>query len=609
MGKENKLFKPQRRQFASGMINRIEYSITQSNEGTGMKCVLLSILLVIFSTNLLLASAGDLDPTFDGDGIVITDFTGAGGTAMALALQNDGKIVVAGEVNEGNENFAVARYNADGSLDSSFSGDGKVTTDFAGGNDSARDVAIQSDGKIVLAGRADVGSAVFALVRYNPDGTLDNTFSGDGKVTTDFAGVGDEGRALAIQSDGKIIVAGYTHEGATRYNFAVARYNPNGSLDTNFSGDGMVTTDFATFEDLAFDVAIQSDSRIVVIGSSEDNVADYFGIAVYNPDGSLGFKFTTDFSNFGEEAYSVALQPDGKIIIAGVASDDFALARYDSFGNLDNTFNGNGKVLTDFGGSHDGANSIAIQSDGMIVAVGYTNGGSDFALARYNSDGSLDNSFGVNGKVVTNLLNEANTVAIQTDRKIVVAGTGYDGDFTVARYEGGPPCIFCDTFNDGVLATNWTYRKGIWNESSGVLTSTPQRKAIAVATPAFSGCATCTVQTRMRTGGGTGNRVWLLGWYLDSDNFVELMMKEESDKWVLKQHSGGVVVAKQKGLQIIDPNTDYDAEISFDGTNFQVMINGQLLITMPKFGGTSPSGTVGFQIKATTGSFDFVSVF
>jgi len=169
-------------------------------------------------------------------------------------------------------------------------------------------------------------------------------------------------------------------------------------------------------------------------------------------------------------------------------------------------------------------------------------------------------------------------------------------------------CLFCDDFNDGVLATNWTYPKGIWNESGGVLASSPQRKAVAIAPPIYAGCATCTVQTRMRTTGGTGNKAWLLGWYQDSTNYVELQMNDEKDKWILKQHSGGVVVAKAKGLQQIDPNVDYDAEISFDGVNFQVTVNSQILITMPKAAGSSPMGTVGFQIKSTTGSFDFITV-
>ena len=395
------------------------------------------------------------------------------------------------------------------------------------------------------------------------------------------------------------------------YNFAVLRYDPAGTLDATFDQDGKATADFDGWDDQPFAVAIDSDGTIVVAGSSDKHDATEYNFAVarFGGDGTVHGKATTDFGGL-DIAYGVAIQADGKIIASGSANNsDYGVVRYSADLSLDNSFDGDGKAITDFASDYDEAHAVALQKDGKIVAAGYAveAGSQKFALARYNTDGSLDSEFSGDGRVITDLSHEANSVTIQNDGKIVVAGYGPD-DFALVRYEGTPLCIFCDDFNDGVLATNWIYRKGIWSESGGVLTSSPHRKAIAIASPVFSGCATCTLQGSLRTAGGSGNRVWLLGWYLDSNNYIELLMKEESDKWVLKQHSGGVVVAKQKGLQTIQPNTDYDAEISFDGTNFQVTINGQLLITMPKFGGTSPSGTVGFQVKATTGSFDFISV-
>ena len=169
--------------------------------------------------------------------------------------------------------------------------------------------------------------------------------------------------------------------------------------------------------------------------------------------------------------------------------------------------------------------------------------------------------------------------------------------------------MFCDDFNDGVLSTGWTYVKPNWTESGGLLAGAPTgRKAIAIATPIFSGCSNCTVKAEMQTGGGAGNRVWLLAWYVDKKNTVELLMKEENDFWVLKQKSNGSVVAKAKGAATIDPNTIYDAKIVFDGNQFQLYVNNTLLITLPKGAGTNPNGTIGFQSKLTTGSFDSIDV-
>jgi hypothetical protein len=167
-------------------------------------------------------------------------------------------------------------------------------------------------------------------------------------------------------------------------------------------------------------------------------------------------------------------------------------------------------------------------------------------------------------------------------------------------------CVFCDEFDNGVL--DWSYLKPGWNEMGGALIGTPTgKKAVAVATPIFPGCANCSVEAVMRTAGGVGNRVWLLAFYEDKKNFVEVMMKEQSDTWIVKQRSGGVVVAKGKGLSPIAPGVDYVVRITYNGTQFQLFVDDVLLLTLND--GTSASGTVGFQIKATTGRFGSVSVF
>jgi uncharacterized delta-60 repeat protein len=357
---------------------------------------------------------GSLDTTFDGDGEVTTSFAGVT-LANSLVIQSDGKIIAAGMANG---YFALARYNTDGSLDTGFDGDGKLTLWVAPySSNAANALAIQSDGKIVAAGYAGPSSADFALARFNTDGSLDNSFDSDGKVVTSF-GSNDSAFSSAIQSDGKIVVAGCTGSS----DFALIRYNADGSLDTTFNGTGIVTTDFGG-DDRIYSIKIQSDGKIVVAGTSGGN----FALARYNTDGSLDTTFDTDgklTTDFGgsDVAYALAIQSDGKIVAAGTNGSDFALARYNTDGSLDSTFDTDGKLTTDLGGT-DAANAIAIQSDGKIVVAGKNT--VDFAVARYNADGSLDTSFDADGKLTTNVYgyDTAYAISIQSDGKIVVAGS------------------------------------------------------------------------------------------------------------------------------------------------------------------------------------------
>ena len=215
---------------------------------------------------------GPPDPEFsvDGDGQQTTDFNNGADQAHAVAIQpGDQKIVVAGLGGPpGESDFALARYTTAGALDPSFSApDGKLTTDF-GGVSFADDVAIQADGKIVVAGTDNSHTGDFALARYNTDGSLDTSFSCDGKQVTDFAGNVEVGNGVAVQSDGRIVVAGSSFSQATANDFAVARYNPDGSLDTGFSGDGKQTVPFAA-TDIATGLVIQADGNIVLAGYTE----------------------------------------------------------------------------------------------------------------------------------------------------------------------------------------------------------------------------------------------------------------------------------------------------------------------------------------------------
>jgi uncharacterized delta-60 repeat protein/uncharacterized repeat protein (TIGR01451 family) len=408
-----------------------------------------ALALIVATANPAAAPSGDLDTTFDGDGQLTTGFSAAA-EVRSLAIQRDGKIVAAGRVDvSGTRDFALARYYADGSLDTSFDGDGKVTTDFDAGLDFGYAVATQGEGRIVVAGYADVsGTRDFALARYNADGSLDTTFDGDGKVTTDFAGGTDVAWGMTIQGDGKFVVAGLADVSGTG-DFALARYNADGSLDTTFDSDGKVSTDFdGGSSDLAYAVALQGDGKIVAAGVAVISGTNDFALARYNADGSLDTTFagagltTTDFGGGLDQASTLALQGDGKIVAAGRAdisgAFDFPLVRYNADGSLDTTFDTDGKVTTDFAGDIDLAYGLTIQGDGKIVAAGraVVSGNRNFALARYNPDGSLDTVFSGDGKVTTDFSGsfaQAYAVAIQGDGKIVAAGFA-GADFALARY-------------------------------------------------------------------------------------------------------------------------------------------------------------------------------
>ena len=398
------------------------------------------------------ATPGALDPSFNGSGKLTTAIGTGNDSAWALTLQPDGKIVAAGNTWSGSSSFALARYNPDGSLDTSFHGTGEVTTALGSENDGADALARQPDGKLVAAGWSYSGpNGVFALARYNPDGSLDATFNGTGKVTT---AIGSDASvdALVLQPDGKVVAAGYSYNGSN-YDFALARYNPGGTLDTNFNGTGKVTTAFGSGNDDANAVVLQPDGKLVAAGFSFNGSNHDVALARYNPDGSLDTSFhgtgkvTTAIGSFNDIANALVLQPDGKLVVAGSSfigsAPDFALVRYNPDGSLDTSFHGTGMVTTAIGSGDDTVDALALQPDGKLVAAGYSQqSGSnyDLALARYNPDGSLDTSFDGSGKLTTAFGpgdDESHALALQPDGKPVAAGSSWNGsnfDFALVRY-------------------------------------------------------------------------------------------------------------------------------------------------------------------------------
>jgi uncharacterized delta-60 repeat protein len=392
-------------------------------------------------------------PSFDsGTGLVATGFSvGATDFINAIAIQPDGKIVAVGYTqNAGNNDFAIVRYNADGSLDTSFgSGTGKVTTAIGASSESAQSVVILSNGKILVAGSSFIGGGFdIALVQYNADGTLDTSFGGGTGISTSGIFGSDEGYALAVQSDGRILVAGGTNN-----DFILARFLSNGLLDTSFGTSGSVTTDFAGGNDRALSMSLQSDGKILLGGYAFSGTSFDFAVARYNTDGTLDTTFNgTDQrlvdigTNSDDSGRSLTLQPDGKILIAGWSdaggTNDFGLVRLNANGSLDTTFNGTGKVTTAIGTGSDLGVSVTVQADGKILMVGQSNtAGNNFAAVRYNSNGSLDTTFNGTGKVDTNFGGSSDdrghAIAVQTDGKIVLGGTSTingSHDFAVARY-------------------------------------------------------------------------------------------------------------------------------------------------------------------------------
>lgn len=396
------------------------------------------------SSVLEILAAGDLDTTFGTNGKVTTSIGNSKSEALAVVLQPDGRFVAAGySFNGSNNDFALVRYNSNGSLDTTFGTGGKVTTDINGADNVSLATAIQSDGKLVAAGSSFNGvNDDFALVRYNSNGTLDSTFGIGGVVATDFDGTFEDIDAVAIQPDGKIVAAGYRLVGSF-FDFALARYNSNGTLDTTFGTGGKLTTSFTNLDDLARAISLQTDGKIVVVGEAN---AD-FAAARYNTDGSLDTSFDGDGKvttsiNLFDSAYDVALQSDGKIVAAGETGDgnnsDFAVIRYNSNGSLDTTFDSDGIVTTPIIGGDEFASSVVIQSNGKIVAGGFSYNGNndDFALVRYNSNGSLDTTFASGGKITTDFgftYDYISALTIQSSNRIIAVGSS-NMNFAAAAY-------------------------------------------------------------------------------------------------------------------------------------------------------------------------------
>ncbi len=427
------------------------------------------------------AAADNLDPTFGSGGRVLTDFGGVE-SGSAVAVQPDGKLVVAGVAGGGGGpsifgDICVVRYRPDGTLDPTFGAGGKVLTDFGGTADGASDVRVQSDGKIVVVGSAyfpGPSRSDFALARYNADGTPDASFGTNGKVTTQFpSGRSSGASSFAVQPDGRLVVAGIvstgTPAGDNPTDFASARYNADGTPDATFGAGGFVTLDFG-LSDGAAGVALQADGRVVLAGSAArigGNVliSSSFALARLKADGSPDPTFDGDgqttfaFLDYDNSCTGVALQPDGRIVFAGTSSNsrtrtgsDFTLGRLHADGSLDQTFGTAGRVFADFDSGTDSPFGLAVLPGGKLVTGGYVSsngfsGPPQFGAARFNADGSPDNTFGVGGRAAARFDDQTYALArgmgAQPDGKVIVVGdvngdaNPGGADLGVVRFDAG----------------------------------------------------------------------------------------------------------------------------------------------------------------------------
>lgn len=549
--------------------------------------------------------AGALDPTFDGDGFVATTFADDKGDfysgVVGTVLQSDGKIIAAGTAlvyDEIRSRFAVARYQEDGSLDPTWGNEGRVLTSFRsqgqGYNYSVATATVaQTDGKILVAGYTlvagdNVGGdtpslapVVASIARYNPDGSLDPTFDGDG-LATPAAFV--QPRAMALQADGKIVLAGWGG-GAT---FSLMRLNPDGSLDDSFGTDGQSHISLGPNTGAeAYAIAVQPDGKLVVggrvIGPNSSN--SRFALVRCDSAGALDPSFgqggvaTVDFgpndNNTSESIRGIVIQPGGKIVSAGGAyvenTGRFALTRHNADGTVDNTFGTDGKVTTDFGQAAS-ALAVVVQPDNKIVATGTVEIGS--ATTRYHANGALDSSFGTNGRLIIDngALYSASALLLQSDGKIVAGGTTANArtqNFALARFDGsGCPSTngkiaFVHNGADGpVLAT-------INRDGSGQ-TTLPHDPGAQDSQPSFSRDGTRIVVARFVIG---TNDVDIFAMNADGSNQVRLTDNGDSEDPSLSGAGTKIAFTRAGNIWVMDA----------DGSNQLQLTTGFAQGLMPSF--------------------------
>ncbi len=446
-------------------------------------CVLLG--LVAITANATAGQPGTLDPFWAngsalGSGKLITAVGPRHDRSSAMAVQSDGRVLVAGFCLD--IGLCATRYNTDGTLDASFGGTGKLPQVFVpNAANVSPSLALLPDGKFLLAGTCvDLGDNDFCVFRFNADGSIDSSFAAGGSVITPIGSADDRARAMLLQPDGKIVVAGTCNNGIDS-DFCTARYLPSGTLDASFGSAGKIITAFSNRDDVVNAMLLQPDGKLVLVGSCNNGTTTDVCALRYEINGTLdasfgsGGKLITVVGSGNSDASAVALQPDGKLLIAAQcvsgSTIDFCTLRYNANGTLDASFGTSGTLVTSVGAGNDFVTAMTLQPDGKLILAGHcaVSGQLDFCAVRTTAAGALDTTFGTGGKLITAISSGATpatsndfvtAMALQPDGKLLLAGycrSGSFDKFCVARYDGGPfPAPACSLDIDGdtqVLAT------------------------------------------------------------------------------------------------------------------------------------------------------------
>ncbi|MBU1097058.1 MAG: T9SS type A sorting domain-containing protein [Bacteroidetes bacterium] len=404
----------------------------------------LAFAALVFSIQIF-GQDGSLDLSYNDDGWVSTVIGPKASSSNDVGTQSDGKIIIAGNVYNGSNNdFGIARYNSNGSIDQTFGTDGITIAQIGPNMDIAVKLAIQQDDKIVVGGyaiNAATNNNDFALLRLHADGKIDSAFGTNGRVFTAIGEHQDYLTNIKIQKDGKIVAVGYPQGNALTVDGIIIRYLQSGELDQSFGNGGIVITDYNGGSDAFNSIAFQKDGKILAVGYTNNKTSFRMEMFLvrYNADGSLDNSFgtngmvtNTNPNSYAGVGYDVKVQKDGKILVIAEDSKKFEIAvfRYNTNGAIDADFGTNGIVNTKVGTSlQDTPNTLLIQDDGkyVVTAMSYINNASIATAVKYNSDGTLDLSFGENGFAYAKT-NEYDffgfSGTMQPDGKIIITGRG-----------------------------------------------------------------------------------------------------------------------------------------------------------------------------------------
>jgi len=397
-----------------------------------------------------------MDSSFGTDGKVLTSL-GLDNYSVTVGIDSADKIIVGGQVTiaplpgetlEQSNDYGLIRLNADGTLDNTFGVEGIVINDF-GGLERARSIFIDDSQRIVLGGDSIVDKSDISIARFNSDGSLDTSFDGDGYVLTDFNDSADPAMDITPGLNGKIVTAGFSSVTSGVYDFSVARYNSDGSLDTSFSSDGWQVTDLGNIDN-ASGIAVTSTGKVVAVGRTGTNSVSDIAIVQYNEDGSIDSSFSEDgivildLGGTDDRLRQVVVGKDDKPIVVGRSNvsgkNSLVLMKYNVDGSLDTSFSEDGIVIHSIAGINIQGYGVVLDKKSRIVIVGHTNleGDNDFVVLRYNNNGTLDTTFANDGIQLVDFGGNDKGIGISLDSKdriVVVGKSDIEGvkDFAVAR--------------------------------------------------------------------------------------------------------------------------------------------------------------------------------